>query len=343
MRSPSETVLDMMFVGKWGSQTLCAAAEVGVFDHLSVDTPRSAADVAEDARLDPALLYRVLRALASLDLLHETDGQNFTLTERGAVLRTDAPGSLRYMAMLEGGLEHWEMWKHIPAMLRDGRQNGFIREFGQMAFDRARAFPDGYGAVFARAMSGISAIQSSQVVQALRPYDFTGIRHWCDVAGGHGHMMCELLQAHPHLTGTVFDLPEVVGATDQLWAPKLHLEDRCRYVAGDMFREIPVDADAYSLKMILHDWNDEECRQILGSIRRQARPGSRLLVVEHIVPGPTEPHPSKLFDMQMMCWGTGRERTADEYAALLRAAGWRFAGVHETEEGVLGIVEGIAG
>jgi hypothetical protein len=47
----------------------------------------------------------------------------------GAVLRTDAPGSLRYMAMLEGGPEHWAIWNHVPAMVRDGRQNAFMREY----------------------------------------------------------------------------------------------------------------------------------------------------------------------------------------------------------------------
>ena len=148
-------------------------------------------------------------------------------------------------------------------MIRDGRQNAFLREYGEMAFDHARANPDGYGAVFGRAMSGFSAIQSAWVLEALRDYDFSSVATWCDVGGGHGHLMCSLLAAYPHLSGTVLDLPEVIGETGQLWAGRFGLEERCQYPAGDMFEEVPSDADVYSLKMILHDWNNSECTQIL--------------------------------------------------------------------------------
>ena len=95
--------------------------------------------------------------------------------------------------MLEGGEEHWAIWKYVPAMIKDGRQNAFLREYSQMAFDRARSNPDGYGAVFGKAMSGFSAIQSPWTLEALRDYDLSSISTWCDVGGGHGHMMCTFL------------------------------------------------------------------------------------------------------------------------------------------------------
>jgi hypothetical protein len=119
-------------------------------------------------------------------------------------------------------------------------------------------------------------------------------------------MMCSLLAAYPHLSGTVLDLPEVVAEKDQLWAGKLGLEERCRYIAAAMFQQVPIYADVYSLKMILHDWNDAECLQILRTIRQRARPKGRIFNVEHIVPGPSQPHFSKLFDIHMMCWGPVR-------------------------------------
>jgi hypothetical protein len=164
------------------------------------------------------------------------------------------------MAMLEGGPEHWAIWKHVPAMIRDGRQNAFLREYGEIAFDHARANPDGYGAIFGRAMSGYSAIQSACVLEALSDYDFSSVGTWCDGGRGHGHMMCAFLIAYPHLSGTVLDLPKVIAEKDELWARRLAVEERCQYMAADMFKEVHNDADAYSLKMILHDWNDSECR-----------------------------------------------------------------------------------
>jgi hypothetical protein len=129
MKTPSEEVTDMIFLSKWSSQTLCAGAELGVFDGLSRDGTRTASDIAVETGLDHTLLYRLLRALASLGLLNERPGRHFNLTERGAVLHSNAPGSLRYMAMLEGGPEHWAIWNHVPAMVRDGRQNAFMREY----------------------------------------------------------------------------------------------------------------------------------------------------------------------------------------------------------------------
>ncbi len=165
------------------------------------------------------------------------------MTEHGHWLRTDTPGSLRYLALLEGGEEHSAIWNHVPAMVRDGRQNAFMRHFGRMAFDHARATPNGYGAVFGRAMTGFSISQSTLVVEALEDCGIARIGTWCDVAGGHGHLMASLLRAWPHLSGIVFDLPEVVIEEDALWAPKMEVADRCRYDAGDMFADVPC-ADA---------------------------------------------------------------------------------------------------
>ncbi len=193
--------------------------------------------------------------------------------------------------------------------------------------------------IFDRAMSGFSIVQSGLVIEALKDYDLRPVKTLCDVAGGHGHLMCSFLRAWPHLSGTVFDLPEVVAEKNALWAPKLALDDRCRYQGGDMFEDVPA-ADAYSLKMILHDWNDSECAQILSNLRRRAGKDGRVFIVEHIVPGPAESHFAKLFDIHMMCWGSGRERTEAEFGSLLEAAGWNMAGTHYPANRLMGVIEG---
>jgi hypothetical protein len=149
--------------------------------------------------------------------------------------------------------------------------------------------------------------------------------------------MCALLLANPALRGIVLDLPEVVEDADQLWATKLGLQQRCQYIAGDMFEAVP-SADAYSLKMILHDWNDAECIEILTNIRKAATGPGRIFIVEHIVPQHDVPHFSKLFDIHMMCWGTGRERTEAQYLSLLERAGWRLAGSYYPENRLIGVI-----
>ena len=126
MKTASEEVLDLIFSSESSGQTLCAGAELGVFDHMHQDKARTAGEVAAEIDMDPGLLHRLLRALASLGLLQETPEGGFSLTERGALLRTDAVGSLRYLAMLEGGLEHTAIWERVPRSIKDALQNAFL-------------------------------------------------------------------------------------------------------------------------------------------------------------------------------------------------------------------------
>jgi hypothetical protein len=339
MNDPTGAVLDLIF-GRWRSQTLYAGVKLGIFDALSRG-PTSASAIAESLNLDPTMCYRLLRGLGSLGLLKEDDSRNFSLTPTGDLLRSGHPQSLRGVTLLEEGSEHYALWKHLPDMVRDGRQNAFLREFGRMAFDHA-ALDGAYGEVFNQAMSSYSGAQTDWFLEALKNYDFSSVSHVCDVGGGHGHTLCSLLAAHPHLRGTVLDLPSVVENQSLLWAQNMGVADRCAYVGGDMFNGVP-RADVYMMKMILHDWNDAECVQILSNMRQSASPNGRVFIVEHIIPGPETPHFSKLFDLHMMCWGTGRERTEAEYAALLEQAGWKHSQAWYPASRMMGAVEGVKG
>jgi O-methyltransferase domain/Dimerisation domain len=339
MPSAPELVIDLIF-GRWRSQILYAGAALGVFDHLTQDEAIGAAALSPKISTDPALLYRLMRALASIGMLAEDDRRGFRLTEAGMLLRENDPHSLKAMVLLEEGPEHYAAWKHLVPILRDGRQDGFLREFGAPLFEYARRNAS-YAAVFNRAMTSYSAVQAQWAVAALASEDFAGVHTFCDVAGGHGYLTCVFLEAYPGPSGIVFDLPEVIAETDRLWAPKLNLADRCRYVAGDMFRKIPA-ADAYLLKNILHDWGDAECVKILANVRRACTEGARLFAIEHVVPGPEDPHFSKLFDIHMMCVLTGRERTADEHAELLRTGGWRYERLRQAPGALQSVIVGTA-
>jgi len=147
------------------------------------------------------------------------------------------------------------------------------------------------------------------------------------------------LAQYPSRKGTVPERAEVIAEPARLWAGKLGVGDRCQYVAGDMFKAAP-EADAYMMKLILHDWNDNECVQILENQRNVATPGGRVFIVEHVIPDPGTPHFAKLFDIHMMCWGTGRERTQEEYAVLLDKAGWKYVATWFPPSRAMGVVEG---
>lgn len=329
-------VLDLIF-GRWRSQILYAGVKLGVFDTLQDET-KDAATIAQELALNANLCYRLLRALGSLDLLREEDGRRFSITEAGRYLLSDHPQTLRGVTLLEEGPEHYALWKHLPNMIRDGVQNAFVREFGRMAFEHAIVDPS-YARVFDEAMSSYSSSQTTWALQALQEYDFSNVSHLCDVAGGHGHLLCGFLAKYPHLRGTVLERPEVIADPARLWATRLGLSERCEYVPGNMFEEVP-PADTYMMKLILHDWNDEECVQILRSIHRSAAENGRVFIIEHLITEPAVPHFAKLFDIHMMCWGTGRERTPAEYAALLKRSGWAFRQTWYPPSRMMGIVEG---
>ena len=331
-------VMDTIF-GRWRSQILHAGVRLGIFETLGEKEMKAGA-IAEKLSLDPVMSYRLLRALACLGLTSEHAGRSFSITPAGAYLRADHPETLRGITLLEEGPEHYAIWKHLPAMVRDGKQNGFVREFGRMAFEHPAQNP-AYGEVFDLAMSSYSSGETLGVLDALAKRDFSKISHLADVGGGHGHLLCSFLAKYPHLKGTVLERPEVLQDKEALWAKKMNVADRCTYMGGDMFAKAPA-ADAYIMKHIIHDWNDEESVRILSNLRGVAAPNAHIYIAEYIVPGPETPHFAKLFDIHMLCWGTGRERTSEEYAALLNQSGWRYTETLYPAAGAIGVVEGVA-
>lgn len=337
MDTATQTILDTLF-GRWRSRILYAGTRLGVFETLN-ETPRSAGEIAPKLEVDSAMLYRLLRALASIGMLIEHADFNFTLSDSGRLLSSRAPNSLRDFVLLQESPEHYAIWKHLPEMVRTGEQNGFVHEYGKMAFDYAAQNTE-YRLAFKRAMSSFSTVQSTLVVEALASYDFGPVQSMCDVGGGQGHLLCSFLARYPHLRGSVLDLAQVFDERQELWADRLGVADRCTYVPGNMFEQVP-SADAYLLKLILHDWNDAECVAILNNLREAAQAGARVFIIERVVRDPSVRDFSKLYDVHMMCWGSGRERTREEYARLLSQAGWRLQTQRSAGEGQIDILEGV--
>jgi hypothetical protein len=142
------------------------------------------------------------------------------------------------------------------------------------------------------------------------------------------------------MRGSILELISLIKNKDLLWPSKMSVDDRCMYIEGDMFREVP-SADAYIMKMILYDWNDDECVKILSNIKGScSSPDGKVFIVEHLITEPEKPHFSKLFDIHMMCWGTGRERTVNEYSMLLEQSGWEYIQTYYPQSGLIGVIEG---
>jgi hypothetical protein len=174
-------------------------------------------------------------------------------------------------------------------------------------------------------------------------YDFSGLRSMVDVGGGRGTLIVGLLKAHHHLHGTVFDLAAGLAETDA-YLKEQGVRDRCAVVSGSFFESVPAGRDAYVLKNIVHDWNDERATAILASCRKAMGAEARLILVEHVMPARAEDSADsrRIFmdDVQMLTMLGGQERTEQEYAALMRAAGLRLTRVLSTDS-IFQLIEGV--
>jgi hypothetical protein len=318
---PTEQILGDAYdlvSGLWSGRLLHTSVELGLIEALD-ETPTAASTLADELGLDADATYRLLRTLAHYGVLAEDSDRQFSLTPVGACFEADHPHSMRAYLRCLHSPEWVSAMFHLPDIVEDGGPDGFTREFGTGIFDYIQDNPE-FGETFNEFMTAETRRQTEGILAALDD-DVSRLSTLCAVGGGHGYLLSRLLDSHDQLTGTVLERPNVADATADHWAPKLGVEDRCQYVGGDMFDEVPT-ADGYLLKWILHDWSDEECVQLLSTIHDAAPPDGRLFVIEAVVPGPDQPHFAKRLDMTMLVHMDGRERTEAEYRELLDAAGW---------------------
>jgi SAM-dependent methyltransferase len=310
------------------TQLLHVAAELGVAEVLE-GGPLHAADVAERVGAQPGPLGRVLRGLAAEGVLDEDGAGRFSLTPVGACLP-----ALRGAALVRGRLYHRAASGMLDAV-RDGG-TAFDRAYGEGFFAHLDRHADAR-ATFQGSMAARSEQEASDVVAA---YDFSGFGRLVDVGGGTGVLLAAILRSAPELRGVLVDLEEVV----EMARPRLAaagVGDRVDLVGDDFFTEIPAGADLYVLSRVLHDWDDADAARILATCRRATPPGSRLLVVEALLPERAADGPAVIrMDLHMLLLFGTRERTAAEYRALLQGTGFTTRRVVPTASPAgLGVIE----
>lgn len=319
---PPSVALHQLMAGHWVAQALYVAAKLGLADQLAHGA-RSAEELAAAVGANPDALHRLMRALASLGVLRELASQRFELTAVGAFLRSSIVGSLRSLALTVGEVD-WAAWGSMLHSVRTG-ETAFQRVHGMGPFEFFERHPDA-GRVFDDAMNGFVSQNGLAVVQA---YDFTRFTSIVDVGGGQGVLLSAILAASPRTRGVVFELPAVAERA-RASLERSSVASRCDVAAGSFFESVPPGADAYLLASILHDWDDAHCLEILQSCRRAIPDHGTLLVVEMVIPPGNDPFFGKLLDLEMLvCFG-GRERSEDEYGALLAQAGFELVRVIAT-------------
>lgn len=320
---PPHVRLIQMGVAIWGARAVYAAAELGLADHLA-NGARSAEDLARATGTHAPSLFRLLRALASCGVVTETASGRFTTTPLGEALRDGAPGAARATILTIAGSWQWKAWDNFMHALQTG-ESGVKAAFGKDLFDFLGGEPT-HSARFNEAMVGMHGAVAPAVIAA---YDFSRFASIVDVGGGKGALLAAILKAHRTLRGVLFDLPET-GNDARGHLAAAGVSARCAFEAGDFFQAVPADHDAYVLAHVLHDWNDEQSIAILRRCRAAIPAHGRLLIVEAVLPEGDTPHHGKLMDLLMLTVTGGVERSADQFAGLLRQSGFRVVRVHPT-------------
>lgn len=301
------------------SQAIRVATVLRIPDLLAAG-PRTSDELAMASGAHPDSLYRLLAALASVGVLVEEEGRRFRQTPASDCLRRDAPASIAGWALFATGSSQWQTWSELEYSVRTGG-NAFQHIFGEDSWTYRQHHP-AINAEFDQAMASIAAFVTPSLLSV---FDFGRFGTIVDVGGGNGALLAALLGAYPTLRGVVVDQPHVVAAAGAT-LEQAGVADRCEVVAGDFFEAVPEGGDAYVLKSIIHDWEDREAISILRTCRKAMRTGAALLLIERELGEPNTLPESRFSDLNMLLGPGGRERTTQEYAALLEATGFCFVG-----------------
>ena len=328
--SPHKIMLNLI-IGHWVARLVQVAATLNLADLLK-GGPRTVEQLAKAAGVRAPELYRVLRALASVGVFAETRNGMFKLTPLAATLQTGVPGSMRTSATMLNADWQWDAWQHLLPCLKSG-EVPFEKAHGVSVFEYLEKHPDDLK-VFHDSTTGLT---NPAIAEA---YNFSRFQTVVDIGGGHGALLAAILKKHPKLKGTLFDQASVIAGarqdrpmTDKAIAGRVSLE------AGNFFEAVPKGLDLYTLKYILHDWNDDRSVQILENCRAAMGDKSRLLVIDSVIPPGNESGYGKLLDIEMLIIG-GRERTKADFAAVFRRAGLKLTRVIATKS-PLSIVESV--
>jgi hypothetical protein len=335
-KTPPQVIMLNLIYGHWQSRLVSIAAELRLADFLKAG-PRTVDALAKEAGVQAAALHRVLRALASIGIFAETGGQRFKLTPLAATLQTGVPGSVRACALAENKKWAWDAWQQLLHGVKTG-ESPFHKAHGMPLFKYLEQHPADLQ-LFGEYMTSVSAPESPAIAASDK---FSEFRTLVDVAGGHGSMLAAILKANPKLKGVLFDLPSVIAraAKDQHVTAN-GIAKRCTLEAGDIFESVPKGGDAYIMKHIIHDWDDEHSVKILANCRAAMNEKGKVLVVDNVIAPGNGPALGKLLDIAMLTYTAGgRERTKVEFAALFKQAGLKLTKVVPTKC-PLSIVEGV--
>ncbi|MGC4786934.1 methyltransferase [Micromonospora sp. DT178] len=322
--------------GYMASQSLALAAELKLADHIH-DGRVTSAQLAEATGTHAPSLHRLLRTLVAVGLLAEPTPGEFRLTEVGEQLRTDSPNSLWAFTRFFTNPTLFSSWQQVRHTIETG-ECAFDHVHGRNAYEHLADHPE-LSALFNVAMGQESRVSAQLVANG---YDFSGVRTVVDVGGGDGTLLAAILGTHEHLTGVCFDSAAGVAEAAGVLAAA-GVSDRCEIVAGDFFSSVPGGGELYIIKSVFQDWNDENARKLLSTVRAHMPADATLLIVGSVLPDTANTDNPVMFytDINMLVTAGGRERTESEFRALLADTGFTVEWCGHGAAGPLSLIKAV--
>ena len=318
---PPQFAIVEVVTSRWRHGALGVVARLGVAERLR-DGPRAIADLAADLRVDEGALYRVLRALSRDGIFEEHAGRRFTLNAAARPLLTDDPTSMLDIVLSFTPERENAVWSKLGDAVRTGRP--VMEElYGQSFWAYLERHPD-EGRIFHRSMVEFTRDLALIIAAA---WDFGCAGSICDVGGGAGELLATIVERHPGLRGVCFDVTSALDGAPATFA-RHGVTDRCTVEAGDHLARVPEGHGAYLLKNIVHGLDRDGLSRALEAVRAAMRDDAKLLLVEHVVP-PSGAYMAFL-DLQMLLSTGGRERTREEFEAMLQEHGFHMDALIET-------------
>ena len=291
------------------SKTMFAALDLGVFEA----TPTTALQFAAQIQANPRATELLLDACVSLGLLSKSGAQYTNTEESETYLKRSSPHTLAGYALYSHNVL-WRLWDHLPDAVREGSHR-WPQAFGTDGPIFSHFFKtDESMRTFLTGLHGLGMLSSPQAIAA---HDLSEVQHFVDLGGGTGHLALAFLDQYPNARASVFDLPQVIPLTREI------TQNRVQTIAGDFFTDPLPPADCYAVARILHDWSPPKIATLLTKIHAALPPGGRLLICEMLINDDrTGPARAMMQSLNMLTCTEGQERTAAEYDALCKAAGF---------------------
>lgn len=300
-----------ILTSKWITAPLYAAVKLKIPDIIDQGN-YSITDIAEKIKIDEDMLYRIMRALASVGIFEELNNRHFKNNDLSKNLKSDA---LRPIALMFLSDWHNKIWDNFYYSL-SSEKSAFELTFNKPAFhwfeENKKAADIFNQANSLKAKASYSALANH--------YDFSNVKQIIDIGGGYGELIRNILINYPNIKGKVADLPSVIQKA-KINSKHSKSYKIIEFIACDFFKSIPAGNDIYIMANILHDWSDDKCRLILKNCFRSMGIGSKLLIIEMVIPEKPGPSIAKLMDLEVFVMGRGKERTEIEFEDLIKVEG----------------------